>query len=500
MDTTVVVFLIYSAIIAIISFFAYRRTKTHADYILGGRSLNSPITAMGVAASDMSSWLMLGLPGVVYLYGLNQIWLPISLFIGGYLNWLYTAPRLRVYTEVAKNSLTLPAFLENRFGEGAAYLRYVAALVFLVFFTVYAASGFAGAAKTFVSAFGMEYSSALYLTAPIIILYAALGGYFAINWVDLFQGLLMLFALILIPVIAMHQFQFESTIFHAIELIDSGKINAFHELTWIGFLSSMAWGLGYFGQPHILVRFMSAKNTQAIALGRQICAMWMVLSLTGAVFVGLFGVAYFATETQIAHEMVMPELTRLLVNPWIAGVIFAAIISAIMSTVAAVLMAAGSGLVNDFYSKIVRPQASQRELVFVGRLCLMVLGGLGIYLASDQTSSVFNLVANAWGGLGAAFGPVILISLYSKTMNKNSALLGMLFGAGTVLIWILLKKQYGGIFELYELLPGFAMGLFGVGLGYLFKPATDRIQAQFDEMEQVLETEKVQPRTLSSTS
>lgn len=487
MNVTVVVFLIYTCILATISCIAYKRTHTHADYILGGRSLNSPITAMGVAASDMSSWLMLGLPGVVYLFGLNQIWLPISLFIGGYLNWVYTAPRLRVYTEVAGNSLTLPAYLENRFGQGAAYLRYVAAVVFLIFFTVYAASGFSGSAKTFVSAFGMDHATALYITAPIIILYAAIGGYFAINWIDLFQGLLMLFALMLIPLIAFHQFHVDIFIFDAIKNIDAGKMNPFHTLTAVSLFSSLAWGLGYFGQPHILVRFMSARDPQAIKMGRRICSIWMIFSLTGAVLVGLLGVAYIGADAIHSHEMIMPELTRLLVHPWIAGIVFAAIISAIMSTVAAVLMAAGSGLVNDFYSHYIRPQASQRELVFVGRICLMLLGGIAIFIAKDPESSVFNLVANAWAGLGAAFGPVILVSLYSKKMNKISALLGMIFGSMTVLAWILLKHQFGGIFELYELLPGFVMGFVGIGLGYLFKPAPAQAQAQFDRMKKILE-------------
>jgi sodium/proline symporter len=490
MDATIVVFAIYSIVLAVISFLAYKRTKTHADYILGGRSLNSSITAMGVAASDMSSWLMLGLPGVVYLFGLNQIWLPISLFIGGYLNWHYTAPRLRVYTEVAGNSLTIPAYLQNRFGQGAEHLRYVAAIVFFIFFTVYAASGFSGGAKTFVSAFGMDYTTALYLTAPIMILYAAIGGYFAINWIDLFQGLLMLFALILIPIIAFNQFHLDASIFDAIHAIDSGKMDPFHTLTGVGLLSSLAWGLGYFGQPHILVRFMSARDIKAIHAGRRMCTAWMALSLTGAVFVGLFGVAYFVTGTLTGHEMVMPELTRLLVNPWFAGIIFAAIISAIMSTVAAVLMAAGSGLINDFYRHYFKPNASQRELVFAGRLCLLAIGFLAVFIARDPHSSVFTLVANAWAGLGAAFGPVILVSLYSRTMNKTSALLGMIFGSVTVLGWIFLGKTFGGIFELYELLPGFMMGLVGVGLGYLLDSAPQQSQAQFDRMLEVLESEQ----------
>lgn len=489
MDATIVVFLIYSSVLAIISFLAYKRTKTHADYILGGRSLNSPITAMGVAASDMSSWLMLGLPGVVYLLGLNQMWLPVSLFIGGYLNWVYTAPRLRVYTEVAGNSLTLPAYLENRFGQGAAPLRYIAALVFLVFFTVYAASGFAGSAKTFVSAFGMDHTTALLITAPIIILYSAIGGYFAINWIDLFQGMLMLFALILIPVIAFNQFSVDASIFEAVRVMDASKLDPFSTLTIVGLLSSLAWGLGYFGQPHILVRFMSARDIKAIHMGRRICAIWMIISLSGAVLVGLFGIAYFAQGALPGPEMVMPELTRLLVNPWLAGMVFAAIISAIMSTVAAVLMAAGSGLVNDFYHQLIRPQASQRELVFVGRICLTLLGGIAIFMAKDPNSSVFGLVANAWGGLGAAFGPVILVSLYSRNMNKTSAMLGMIFGSVTVLSWILLKNQFGGIFELYELLPGFAMGLVGVGIGYLFAPASEQVKQQFDLMERKVNEE-----------
>lgn len=480
---TIVTFVLYALLIIGITVVAYRRTNSHSDYILGGRSLNAGITAMGVAASDMSSWLMLSLPGVIYLVGLSEIWLPVSLLIGSYMNWLIVAPRLRVYTEVANDSLTLPAYFENRFATEAGYLRYVASILFVIFFTVYAASGLVGGAKLFVVAFNLHYYHALYIVAPIIIFYSVVGGYFAVNWIDLFQGTLMLCALILVPVMAFGDFGGTEGLIATIHDNYPEKTVIFKNMMTLTFLSSAVWGLGYFGQPHILVRFMSSRDNRSVTIGRRICITWMFFALGGAVLVGFFGIGYFPEGTLKDSELVLPEITEILLNPWLAALIFAAIISAIMSTVAAVLLASGSSVVNDFYRRILRPKASQTELVWVGRLCVLAIAAVALVLASANNPSVFKLVSHAWGGLGAAFGPVVIVSLFSRNMNKYCALWGMVFGGGTALIWIICHYfDVAPIFHLYELAPGFAMGFVGVALGYRLGKPNEKSLQQFDQM------------------
>jgi sodium/proline symporter len=437
---------------------------------------------MGVAASDTSSWVMLSLPALIYTTGLSSIWLPFSLLVGSYLNWLFVAPRLRVYTEVANNSLTLPAYFENRFAESAGYLRYVAAFIFVIFFTVYAASGLVGGAKLFMAAFDLNYYSALWIVAPIIIFYACVGGYFAVNWIDLFQGTLMLFALLLIPLIAFGDFGGMNNLLLTIYEVAPTKSSLFKDITAIGFISSMAWGLGYFGQPHILVRFMSSRDNQSIAVGRRICTTWLFLALGCASLVGYFGIAYFPVGSLIDSELVLPELAERLLNPWMLALVFAAIVSAIMSTVAAVLLSAGSSLVNDYYKRVLRPKANNTELVWIGRFSVLFISAVAVLLATLDNPSIFTLVGHAWGGLGAAFGPLVLVSLYSRNMNKYSALLGMIFGGGTAIVWDFLHYYVGGIFQTYELAPGFLMGLVGIALGYYFGKPNAQAQAQFDQM------------------
>lgn len=482
MSINLIIFGIYALAIITITLVAYRATRTHSDYILGGRTLNAEVTAMGVAASDTSSWVMLSLPALIYTTGLSSIWLPFSLLVGSYLNWLFVAPRLRVYTEVANNSLTLPAYFENRFAEPAGYLRYVAAFIFVIFFTVYAASGLVGGAKLLMAAFDLQYYSALWIVAPVIVFYACVGGYFAVNWIDLFQGTLMLFALLLIPLMALGDFGGMSNLVITIYEVAPTKVSLFKEMTTIGIISSMAWGIGYFGQPHILVRFMSSRDNQSIAVGRRICTTWLFLALGCASLVGYFGIAYFPIGSLVDSELVLPELAELLLNPWLLALVFAAIISAIMSTVAAVLLSAGSSLVNDYYKRVLRPQAGNSELVWIGRFSVLFISAIAVLLASLDNPSIFTLVGHAWGGLGAAFGPLVFVSLYSRNMNKYSALIGMVFGGGTVLIWDFLHYSVGGIFMTYELAPGFIMGLFGIWLGYYFGKPNATAQAQYDQM------------------
>lgn len=488
MNVLITTFSVYSLLILVITLAAYRHTHTHADYILGSRSFNAVITAMGVAASDMSAWLMQSVPAAIYVFGLGQSWLLASILTGSYLNWLIVAPRLRMYTEVASNSLTLPAYLENRFAMQAGYLRYIAAACFVIFFTIYATSGFVGAAKVLVTAADLDYTQALWIAGPCIIAYCVIGGYFAVNWVDLFQGTLMLVALLIVPATAIWSYEGgASALFAHVATMAPEKTSVWDITLNISLLTSLAWGLGYFGQPHILVRFMSARDETAIKYGRRICTTWMILALTSAILVGYLGIAYFPMESLPTPEAVMPTLVKTLLNPWVSGIILAAIISAIISTLAAVMMAAGSALVNDFYKHRLRPHASQKELVWVGRGCVLVIATIAFLMADHPNPSVMVLVSHAWGGLGSTFGPVVLVSLFNRNMSSSGALLGMIFGATTALVWATLGHTVGGIFTLYELLPGFIMGLFGALWGSRFSHPNHKSQELFDRMKERLQ-------------
>jgi sodium/proline symporter len=318
--------------------------------------------------------------------------------------------------------------------------------------------------------------------APVIIFYSTVGGYFAVNWIDLFQGTLMLFALLLIPIIALGDFGGMGNLLQAIHEHGPNKSTLLKDVGLISFISSLAWGLGYFGQPHILIRFMSSRDNQSVAVGRRICTTWLFLALSCASLVGYFGIAYFPEGSLVDAELVLPELAQMLLNPWLLALVFAAIISAIMSTVAAVLLSAGSSLVNDYYKRVLRPKAGNTELVWIGRFSVLFISALAVFIATLDNPSIFTLVSHAWGGLGAAFGPIVLVSLFSRNMNKYSALLGMIFGGGTVLIWDFLHYYLGGVFLTYELAPGFIMGLVGAALGYYFGKPNAKAQAQFDQM------------------
>jgi len=471
-----------------IAVYAYRQTHSHADYILGGRRFGSTVTAMGVAASDMSAWLMLSLPALFYLFGLNQIWIPLSLFIGSFLNWHMVGPRLRIYTKIAKDSLTIPAYLQNRFLERKqSGIRIISAVVFLIFFTCYAASGFVGTSKLFMATFNLQYEQALWISAPIVVLYTTIGGYLAVNWVDLFQGFLMLTALLLLAIFATTQLEFTQAQSLTEQAINMARYNPFHNLTLIGFFSAIAWGLGYFGQPHILARFMSARSTRDIRIGKMICLSWMFVALICAAVIGLAGYYYFPLGELSSAEVVFPELAELLFHPWFTAIIFAAIISAIMSTVAAVLIGAASSLVEDIYHPIIRPKATTQELIWAGRGMVLLTAIVAFYLATlGDNPSVFTLVTYAWAGLGAAFGPVIILSVYWSRMSYAGAMLGILMGGATTLIWILLRYNTPyEIFNLFGLIPGFIASLIGIIVGSKYWPnkgkRVEKMHAEFME-------------------
>ena len=463
---------------------AWRSTRNLDDYILGGRSLGGYVTALSAGASDMSGWLLMGLPGALYLTGVSEAWIAIGLCIGAWCNWRFVAGPLRVYTERTDNALTLPDYFTSRFSsDGFAsngrLLRIVSALVILVFFAIYCASGIVAGARLFESVFGLPYAQALWWGAAATILYTLIGGFLAVSWTDTVQATLMIFALLLTPVIVMLNVGGPGETLRVIEQVDPAR------LQWIGagglvaVVSSLAWGLGYFGQPHILARFMAADSLAVIPQARRIGMTWMVLCLLGAILVGLAGIAWSAQHPQLAGALVEnPErvfivLAEALFNPWIAGVLLSAILAAVMSTLSCQLLVCSSALTEDFYHGFIRPHAGERELVWIGRATVLAVALLAIFIARDPDSRVLGLVSYAWAGFGAAFGPVVLFSLFWGRMTGIGALAGMVAGALTVVLW----KHTGS--ALYEIVPGFIAGSIALVVGSLLSraPSTE-VQAR----------------------
>ncbi|MFC5733373.1 sodium/proline symporter PutP [Cytobacillus gottheilii] len=456
---TLVSIIIYLVGMIIIGYLAARKTKDLTDYVLGGRGLGPGVAALSAGASDMSSWLMLGLPGAMYVGGMSEIWLPIGLAIGAYLNWQFIAKPLRVYTEVANNSITLPDFFENRFKDDSKILRVISAIVILVFFTFYTSSSLVGGAILLENSFGMDYIAAIWIGALVIVSYTFFGGFLAASWTDFIQGILMFLALIIIPIVVIFELGGWSETINTIGSIDPSYLNVYSGTTVIGVVSLLAWGLGYFGQPHILVRFMGIRAKEDIPKARFIGMGWMVLSLFGAIFIGFTGIAYFADSPLENSETVFIMLSQVLFNPVVAGFLLAAILSAIMSTVDSQLLVSSSALANDFYKAIFRRNASQKEEMIVGRIAVIGIAVIAILLGYNPDSKVLELVSYAWAGFGAAFGPVIVLSLFWKRMTRNGALAGIITGSLTVIIW---SQIEGGIFELYELAPGFLLGVIAI--------------------------------------
>ncbi len=467
-----------------LGFFAWRYTRNFNDYILGGRSLGSIVTALSVGASDMSGWLLMGLPGAVFLSGISESWIAIGLTIGTYFNWKLVAGRLRVYTEVSHNALTLPDFFTHRFKDDTKLLRIIAAVVILIFFTIYCASGIVASARLFENTFNMDYGTAIWIGAAATIIYVYIGGFLAVSWTDTIQASLMCVALVVTPIVVMSELGGFSATVEQVAAINPDMVRMVTHQTFIGILSLVAWGLGYFGQPHILVRFMAAKSIKVIPNACRISILWMLFCLGGAVSVGFFGAAYFSAHPDQAtlvtqnHERVFIVLSQLLFNPWIGGILMSAILAAVMSTLSCQLLVCSSTLTEDFYRSFVRPHASQKELLWFGRSMVLAVSLVSIIMAMDPESLVLSLVSYAWAGFGAAFGPVIIMGLWWKRMNRQGALAGMITGAATVLIW----HQFGW-FGLYEIVPGFVLGIAAIVIASLMTKAPDEEMCRtFDEV------------------
>lgn len=445
----------YTAIILLIAYISTKVTSNLSDYVLGGRRLSGPVTALGAGASDMGSWLLMALPGLVYEFGLRMIWLPLALIAGAYCNWRFIAPRLRVYTEVANDSLTIPEYFCNRFKDNGLMLRVAISLSIIIFFTYYAAAGFRSGAILLESIFSIDYLSALLISAGVIITYTAIGGFLAVSWIDFFQGTLMFIALLVVPVVTCLNLGGWQHAIHQIDIHSMTHLKV-NNITFLGLLSLLAWGFGYFGQLHINTRFMAIRSIKELPLAQFICINWMTLALVGAVATGMFGFAFYATNPLADNNTVFIHLSQQLFNPWIAGFLLSAVISAIMSNVSAQILMSASILVEDFYHKIFRKKASDKENIWASRVILFIIASISVAIAANPTQSIFKVVAFAWSGLGAAFGPTLIFSLFWRRMTRASAICGIISGALSVII-VRFSFVHPDLLGGFELLPGFVI-------------------------------------------
>ncbi|MGO2132057.1 MAG: sodium/proline symporter PutP [Halomonas sp.] len=468
---------IYFALMIAIGFYAMRKsTSTSEGYILGGRSLSPAVAALSAGASDMSGWLLLGLPGAMFVSGLGSAWIGIGLFVGALFNWILVAPRLREQTVHYGNAITIPEFLANRFPTRAIPLRTVSAIVIVVFFSVYTASGLVAGGKLFESAFsgvinigGMsDYSAGILITLGVVLVYTVIGGFLAVSMTDFVQGCIMMLALVIMPLVILYGdgggglAQADETLRQNDPLLLSWT----EGLTIIGWLSAVTWGLGYFGQPHIIVRFMAVRSLKDVPTARNIGMSWMFISLVGAITMGLFGRAYaIRNGMDIADpETIFIVLADLLFHPLVTGFLYAALLAAVMSTISSQLLVASSSLTEDFYRLFLRKHATEKETVRVGRISVVLVGLVAAVIASDPGSQVLGLVSNAWAGFGAAFGPLIILSLMWPRTNGAGAIAGMIVGAVTVGVWIMLgwNASFLGGPGVYEIMPGFAASFIAI--------------------------------------
>lgn len=493
---TIISLTAYFLVMLGIGLYAFKAsTKDSAGFLLGGRQLGPAVTALSAGASDMSGWMVMGLPGAMYLTGLVNIWIAIGLIIGAYFNYTIVAPRLRVYTELASDSITLPEFLENRFEDRSRLLRIITSIVIIIFFTVYTSSGVVSGGKLFESSFGLSYELGLWVTAGVVVIYTLFGGFLAVSMTDFVQGCIMFLALVLVPIVLLSEFHGYASIHQTISIDYPEKLNFISGLSIPALISSLAWGLGYFGQPHIIVRFMAIRSVKDLKVARRIGMSWMIVTLVGAMATGFFGVAYVSEYglTLNDAETIFILLSQVLFHPLIGGFLLAAILAAIMSTVSSQLLVTSSSLTEDCYKAFLKKNASEKELVLIGRISVAVVAFIAIVLAYDRESSILQLVSNAWAGFGAAFGPLIVFGLYWRRMTLAGALSGVVVGAGTVLIWIYAPITIAGqslSSLLYEIVPGVIFSSIAiVVVSYMGSESSQSIRAMFDAMvRQVKET------------
>ena len=485
-------FIVYLGLMLAIGVYAYRRTANSSDYFLGGRTLGPWPAALSAGASDMSGWLLLGLPGYAFSSGLESLWLGGGLLLGTWLNWLLVAKRLRTYSFVAEDAITLPEFFAKRFQDKSNLLQVISAFFILLFFLFYTSSGLVAGGKLFETVFGLDYTIALVIGTVCVVSYTLFGGFLAVSWTDLVQGLLMAAALVAVPVIAMQSEGGFDALFAAVEAKNPELLTIWNDasgepLTWIAIVSLAAWGLGYFGQPHILARFAAIRSNADVPTARRIAVTWSAIAMAGAILVGFTGMIYVDTNlagTLGDGEKIFMVLVNAMFHPVVAGILLAAILAAIMSTADSQLLVSSSALAEDFYKQVFNKDATQKQVVLVGRVAVIGLSIIALLLALNPDSSVLGLVSYAWAGFGAAFGPTLVLSLYWSAMNRKGALAGVIVGGLTVVVW---KQLSGGLFDLYEIVPGIVFATIAiVAVSLATGEPSDEVKAQHKRFKDAL--------------
>jgi len=499
-----------AVVIGIGIYFAKRSNQSSEDYFLGSRSLGPWVTAMSAEASDMSGWLLMGLPGVAYWCGLSDAaWTSIGLALGTYINWLLVAKRLRRYSAVAGDAITLPDFFSNRFHEKKKVIMTLAALFILIFFTVYASSCFVTCGKLFSTLFGASYQSMMIAGAVFVVIYTFLGGFLAESASDFMQAVVMIFALTVILITGtLAAGGLQAVVNNAKDIpgfftffgIASPSVDAsgvqqvangapvFGAAGSYGFLtiiSTLSWGLGYFGMPQVLLRFMAIRKTDELVRARRIATVWVVISLTAAVLIGLMGRAMFPVHetlnTASGAENVFIVLSRHLLPPLLAGLVMAGILAATISSSDSYLLIAASAVSLNIFKGILKKDASDKQVMTMSRIILLLIAVVGVIIAMDENSVIFTIVSFAWAGFGAVFGPIMLFSLFWKRTTQAGAVAGMVTGGVMVFLWKLALKPLGGVFGIYELFPAFVLSCLAILLVSLLTPAPSaQIQQEFD--------------------
>ena len=458
--TIVATFAVYMGICLTLGVIAWRRTTDLKGFILGGRSLGAWVTALSAQATDMSGWLLMGLPGFAYLAGYESAWLTGGLIVGTWLNWRFVAQPLRERTEALGDALTLPAYFERAFHDTIGVLRPLTAFFILVFFVLYASSQFVAAGRLFESLFALPYAWAVFWGTVVMLAYTFLGGFLAVSWSDVLQGSLMFFALLAVALSGLNAVGGLDGMHATMNALNAELLDPFTSadgasLGWIGIASSLAWGLGYCGQPHILARFMAIKDPNEMKVARRIAMSWQITVLVAAMVVGFTAIGALPGWLAGADaEKAFIYMSAQYFPPWIAGICMAGILAAIMSTASAQLLLSSAAFAEDFYRGLFRKDAGRLELLWVGRLAVLGVAAIAFLIALDPSSTVLSRVGDAWAGFGATFGPAIVLSLYWKGMNRAGAYAGILAGGLTVVGWLSLG-HLGGIFALYAMVPGF---------------------------------------------
>ena len=491
---------VYLGGVLLIGFYFARKNESTSDFYLGGRKLGPLVTAMSAEASDMSSYLLMGLPGLAYLSGIADVgWTIIGLSIGTYLNWLLTAKRLNRYTQIT-NSITLPQFFSNRFHDKKNILAALAALIIIIFFVPYTASGFAACGKLFSSLFGMDYMTAMIISAIVIVGYTAAGGFLAASTTDFVQSIIMTIAIVSILIFATVSAGGVGTVMENAQALPGylSFTNTYSEATassepygLLKIVSTCAWGLGYFGMPHILLRFMAANDENKLKLSRRVASVWVVIAMAIALFIGVVGrtlssagiiPALSGSDTETIIVRISDYLSSYGVLPaLLAGLVLAGILASTMSTADSQLLAASSSVSQNILQEALHLKLSPKVSMITARLTVVIIAILGVIIAQNPDSSVFGIVSFAWAGFGAAFGPIIICALFWKRTTLSGAIAGMVAGGTSVFIWKYLIAPMGGVFAIYELLPAFIVGiLFTVIVSLLSKEPDKEIIAEFE--------------------